>query len=947
MKADYINRDESLRPAVDFRFLRREGIDLLEQLSGHTWTDYNEHDPGVTILEQLCYALTDLGYRAGYDIRDILSNSPATYNELSDTFFPAYKIFNSRAVTVNDFRKILLDYFHSEIKNVWVIPENDFDHYAMSGRYKVYVQPHNELYYQADEHKDDLKEDIIAFLNNNRNLCEHFARVEILKSQEIDIDAEIEVDANVNQDKLVADIYYNLDQLLSPAVAFHSLYQLIDEKYPIDEIFEGPLLLNGFIKDENLKPYNRRIYVSQMVKTILQVKGVKSVRRFSLVVNGKAYNNELLLDELFVPLLKISEKEGEQGKLSLKLFKSGLPVRQNVNAIYKHFEAIKLSAKRVYKFNAQTEKFLDPLPGYNRHIEEYQTIQQQFPIAYGIGEYGTASDAPPLRQAQARQLKGYLSHFEQIMADYLAQLASVNKLFSLAEDLGQTYFTQPLNKVYAVDDTFNRRLREKKIFDDEGYERSLAFVSDQFDNYLERRNRILDHLLARFGEQFSEDIYNKLQYYFTRKEVLSLLIRSKLGFLKNIANLGAEKARGFNYTKGINNAFNASGFEKAIATKLAIDPFYSASLFTAFDRSGISLVRSYRKLESDAALSGHYLVYEKLGERKRNKLKTLKFYEEEQFNTFYSVATPIRRPELLKDVTILDRDFLNNGTQVKNFVVDLDGSDDGKGVDILYHSPLSDLFLKVGSVESSDEAVRRIRELSAFLRQLNMSSESMRIVEHTLLYPDPSLKRFGAEIRNSEGKVMLALNLEQDYPSVEALLNRIAETCMNAETPFMVTGVNGMYSFQYEEDGIAFAHHPQTYKEERQVHQAMAELCRIIKGIADNHATGNRSGYYFYVSQPGHTHVPVSFYSFRVSIVLPAVGARFNDTQFRKYAETVFRAELPAHIGMEVLWLSFESFREFEALYQQWRSGIARAASQHQEHPAADALAAFLHKAAQ
>ena len=46
---------------MDYAFLRQEGIRWLEQLAGDQWTDFNTHDPGITILEQLCYALTDLG----------------------------------------------------------------------------------------------------------------------------------------------------------------------------------------------------------------------------------------------------------------------------------------------------------------------------------------------------------------------------------------------------------------------------------------------------------------------------------------------------------------------------------------------------------------------------------------------------------------------------------------------------------------------------------------------------------------------------------------------------------------------------------------------------------------------------------------------------------------------------------------------------------------------
>lgn len=44
--------------SLDFAALRTEALHLLERLDGETWTDFNTHDPGITILEQLCYALS-------------------------------------------------------------------------------------------------------------------------------------------------------------------------------------------------------------------------------------------------------------------------------------------------------------------------------------------------------------------------------------------------------------------------------------------------------------------------------------------------------------------------------------------------------------------------------------------------------------------------------------------------------------------------------------------------------------------------------------------------------------------------------------------------------------------------------------------------------------------------------------------------------------------------
>ena len=45
--------------ALSFSFLREEAVKSIQQLGGTTWTDHNAHDPGITILEQVCYAITE------------------------------------------------------------------------------------------------------------------------------------------------------------------------------------------------------------------------------------------------------------------------------------------------------------------------------------------------------------------------------------------------------------------------------------------------------------------------------------------------------------------------------------------------------------------------------------------------------------------------------------------------------------------------------------------------------------------------------------------------------------------------------------------------------------------------------------------------------------------------------------------------------------------------
>ena len=68
----YLDRHTGEPSPSSFTALREAGIAMLQTLCGETWTDYNLHDPGVTLLEQLCYGLTDLAYRTGFAAEDYL-----------------------------------------------------------------------------------------------------------------------------------------------------------------------------------------------------------------------------------------------------------------------------------------------------------------------------------------------------------------------------------------------------------------------------------------------------------------------------------------------------------------------------------------------------------------------------------------------------------------------------------------------------------------------------------------------------------------------------------------------------------------------------------------------------------------------------------------------------------------------------------------------------------
>ncbi|HWR89648.1 MAG TPA: hypothetical protein VN260_05280, partial [Dissulfurispiraceae bacterium] len=113
-----IPKDKPGEPSQNYEVLRREGLSHIETLAHRLWTDYNVHDPGVTILELLCYAMTDLGYRISFPLEDLISAEKNTAGAMSRHFHSALTILPSCPLTEEDYRRLLLDI--EGVRNAWI-----------------------------------------------------------------------------------------------------------------------------------------------------------------------------------------------------------------------------------------------------------------------------------------------------------------------------------------------------------------------------------------------------------------------------------------------------------------------------------------------------------------------------------------------------------------------------------------------------------------------------------------------------------------------------------------------------------------------------------------------------------------------------------------------------------------------------------------------------------
>ena len=187
IKPKFIEKEPFKKKSLLFDELLKSAIDHIQKFSGNQWSDYNYHDPGITILEQLCFAITDLGYKTNFEIEDLLFAYTDKFDlENTNLLIPIEKILPSSPVTANDFRKIIIDR-SDKVKNVWITPVDD-NKLGIQGLYDVSVQCVEDI---NDHEAQEINNDISDILNENRALCTDFRKITILGIDIIKISANI------------------------------------------------------------------------------------------------------------------------------------------------------------------------------------------------------------------------------------------------------------------------------------------------------------------------------------------------------------------------------------------------------------------------------------------------------------------------------------------------------------------------------------------------------------------------------------------------------------------------------------------------------------------------------------------------------------------------------------------------------------------------------------
>jgi hypothetical protein len=578
----------------DYKGLKEEGLAFIQKTCIESWTNLNSTDPGVTILEQVCFALTELGYCSQFPIEDILTNRDDKI-DFHNQFYHPDKILTISPVTINDYIKFIVDQIPSIDRLVISAARNFFP--QTGSIFKTKLPPmfpylDKEKLNKEQKAKEKVFKNVVWFaLNKARNLDQIFQVPEFLNAKLYELLGNIEIDKKENFLKVIEEIEKVISNYIFPKVQISGYKDLVESGDRINEIFNGPILKNGWISDDDIFEKKDKINSDEITRLIQDIKGVKSVNEIRFKLKNSSSH----------PKDQISCSKGEL--LIIDVFKSdfnvnGTPLTSKIPHIASIGGLMKSGTNEELQNQINSTIDLSTYPkGSYRDINEYYSIQNTFPEIFGVGETSVNPKNTQEGNGQIKQLKAYLTLYDQILANQFSQLANVDNLFSFKNSttgtpsdevkfyrlrnqtereqlkypvpykcFAPTYFYQSLYKtvpnirpLLRNNESFNFDLKlqnEKVSFEDswDEYKDSpynsyvhglMDIVEDPKENLL-RRNAILDHLLARHGEspEVIDQIINGTVYSGSASQD-SVILKSAL--LRNLDKISYYKQKGYNF----------------------------------------------------------------------------------------------------------------------------------------------------------------------------------------------------------------------------------------------------------------------------------------------------------------------------------------------------------------------------------------------------------------
>ncbi len=411
--------------------------------------------------------------------------------------------------------------------------------------------------------------DIQAVLNQNRNLCEDFLpQIAAIPTIDFRICADIDVDTKVDIEQVQANIFYKIEQYISPTIPFYSFNELVAKGKAIEEILEGPKLSHGFILEDEMGEnafQNFTINLSDIINAIYETEGLincRNVQLFLMDENGNTIPNlsnwEIKVPVGFKPILN-------KRKSKLIFFKNNLPLIAHFKESIIKLNLLNINSLKQTDSNVQ---FPSLNPTY-RDLALHYSLADEFPATYKIGKNLPDNYLEKPELFTSKQLEGYLLLFEQLMANFLQDIHNLknnlswNTIDHLHEISKNNNWRRPYLTTGNVDAKWQNTIENPL-------------------NFLKKRNESLDFLLSRFAENLQEldnFFYQaKDNLAITETQYFNYLIEVKTNFLSNYIAISANRGAIYNLYES-NSYFKTSisGYENRLANLIGAELMINGS----------------------------------------------------------------------------------------------------------------------------------------------------------------------------------------------------------------------------------------------------------------------------------------------------------------------------------------------------------------------------------
>ncbi|WP_298841262.1 hypothetical protein [uncultured Roseobacter sp.] len=247
-------------PLTAFADLRRAAVEYAQEASGDIWTDYNLHDPGVTLLEQTCFALSQVAWQAGLPVRDLLTNPRGHFCFHDLALFRPRKVLGSMPVRREDLQTWIGTC--PGIERVVIAPHDP----ARPGRLDVILVPSGE-----EDAGVDAVGTFRALFRRARPLCTDLGSVVIARPLRVVLHGEVEITEAALPETVAAALYHQVSDILSGA-------SRADHAARRADVWEAPERLLAPARSDVGKPGD----ISEHLNDLRALPGVRDIGAFSL-----------------------------------------------------------------------------------------------------------------------------------------------------------------------------------------------------------------------------------------------------------------------------------------------------------------------------------------------------------------------------------------------------------------------------------------------------------------------------------------------------------------------------------------------------------------------------------------------------------------------------------------------------------------------------------------